>query len=240
MVWQKYLGLSRDRLSILEQASLKLLDNTLTDQQRQQAQQAAHKLAGALGVFGMIQASQMAREIELIFQQKTCDRTQAADVIGWIAALSQELNRSEKDKSTQSYHPLLLVTDDNEFIQQILSLAKYRGMGVALASNLVTVQKIISVEQDLVLLRFSLNSATEDDLAFLAELTCQVPPIPILFLTDESKAVHRLQAARLATSTFLSPSVPPEQVLAIVQLSRAIAGGEKHSTDSASEPKIMN
>jgi DNA-binding response OmpR family regulator len=228
VVWQKYLGLSRDRLAILEQASLKLLDNTLADQQRQQAQQAAHKLAGALGVFGMIQASHLAREIELIFQQENCDRTQAADVIGWIAALSQELNRSEKDKPPQPYRPLLLVTDDGEFIQQILSLAKHRGMGVALASNLAIAQKIISAGQDLVLLRFSLRGASEDDLAFLVKLTDQIPPIPILFLTDEDKAVHRLQAARLATSTFLSPSVSPEQVLAIVQLSRAIAGGAKH------------
>jgi HPt (histidine-containing phosphotransfer) domain-containing protein len=226
---------SRDRLAILEQASLKLLDNTLMDQQRQQAQQAAHKLAGALGVFGMIRASHLAREIELIFQQETCDRTQAADVIGWIAALSQELNHSEKDKPTQLDRPLLLVADDSEFIQQILSLARHQGMGVALASNLASAQKIISVRQDLVLLRFSLRGASEDDLAFLVELTHQIPPIPILFLTDEDKAVHRLQAARLATSTFLSPAVSPEQVLAIVQLSRAIAEGTKHSVDSISK-----
>jgi DNA-binding winged helix-turn-helix (wHTH) protein/HPt (histidine-containing phosphotransfer) domain-containing protein len=90
IVWQKYLGLSRDRLAILEQASLNLLDNALTEQQRQQAQQAAHKLAGALGVFGMNQASQIAREVELIFQQD-CDRTHAAEAIGWIVALEQEL-----------------------------------------------------------------------------------------------------------------------------------------------------
>jgi DNA-binding response OmpR family regulator len=235
VVWQKYLGLSRDRLSILEQASLKLLDNTLMDQQRQQAQQAAHKLAGALGVFGMIRASHLAREIELIFQQETCDRTQAADVIGWIAALSYELNRSEKDKPIPPDRPLLLVADDDKFIQKVLSLAKHRGMGVALASSLAIAQNIISVGQGLVLLRFSLRSATEDDLVSLVELTHQIPPIPILFLTDEDRAVHRLQAARLATSTFLSPAVSPEQVLAIVQLSRAIAEGTKHSVDSISK-----
>jgi DNA-binding response OmpR family regulator/HPt (histidine-containing phosphotransfer) domain-containing protein len=90
IVWQKYLGLSRDRLAILEQASLNLLDNALTEQQRQQAQQAAHKLAGALGVFGMNQASQIAKEVELIFQQD-CDRTHASEAIGWIVALEQEL-----------------------------------------------------------------------------------------------------------------------------------------------------
>jgi DNA-binding response OmpR family regulator/HPt (histidine-containing phosphotransfer) domain-containing protein len=90
IVWQKYMGLSRDRLAILEQASLNLLDNALTEQQRQQAQQAAHKLAGALGVFGMTQASQIAKEVELIFQQD-CDRTHAAEAIGWIVALEQEL-----------------------------------------------------------------------------------------------------------------------------------------------------
>jgi hypothetical protein len=36
-----------------------------------------------------------------------------------------------------------------------------------------------------------------------------------------------LQSAHLKTSTFLSSMISPEQVLAIVQLSRAIAGEAK-------------
>jgi DNA-binding NarL/FixJ family response regulator len=127
--------------------------------------------------------------------------------------------------TAQIYRPLLLVTEAREFIQRLARLAQSRGIRVGVANRLAIAQNLIAMGKELVLLEFVLADATEQDLTCLAEFTHQAIPVPILFLTDDGKMMPRLQAAQLSTPTVLSSSISPEQVLAIVQLSRAI--GEK-------------
>jgi DNA-binding response OmpR family regulator len=223
LVWQKYRGLSCDRLTVLERASLRLLDNAFSDQHQEQALQAAHKLAGALGVFGFAEGSRLAREIEAIFQQ-TCHRSQAPHAMSLIVALRRELNCPEIETiAPGGTRPLLLVATDGMFVKNIVRLAEEHGMAIALAKDITAAQKLIETSQNVILLQFSLRNATEADLNALAELTNQTPPIPILFLTNEDHLVNRIKAAQLATPFFLRQSFLPEQVLTIVQLSKAIA-----------------
>ncbi|NJP09457.1 MAG: response regulator [Leptolyngbyaceae cyanobacterium RU_5_1] len=68
IVWKKYQGLSRDRLSVLEQATTEWLEKRLEEEQRQRAQQAAHKLAGSLGIFGFTDGSNLAKRVEKMLQ----------------------------------------------------------------------------------------------------------------------------------------------------------------------------
>ncbi|MEO0834524.1 MAG: response regulator [Cyanobacteria bacterium J06642_3] len=63
-VWHRYQHTHQERLAILEKADLAWQSGTLQGQLLQQAQWAAHKLAGALGVFGCSQGSYLAQEME--------------------------------------------------------------------------------------------------------------------------------------------------------------------------------
>lgn len=58
-----------DRLAVLNQAVKALSQGTLGDELQQQALGEAHKLAGSLGSFGFIQASQLAQEIESLLNK---------------------------------------------------------------------------------------------------------------------------------------------------------------------------
>jgi DNA-binding response OmpR family regulator len=74
-VWQKFRGQHYDRLLALKQTSAQFLNNTLTDEQQQIARIEAHKLAGALGIFGLTEGSHLAKEIEQMLGAELPDAT---------------------------------------------------------------------------------------------------------------------------------------------------------------------
>ena len=66
-LWRKHRSASLARLEVVERAVKAVNQGVLTDQLRNQAVHEAHKLAGALGTFGMRAGSAAALEIESFF-----------------------------------------------------------------------------------------------------------------------------------------------------------------------------
>jgi DNA-binding response OmpR family regulator len=162
IVWQKYKGLSYSRLAILQKASTSLLAKHLTDEERHNAQRAAHKLAGALGIFGFAQASGLAREIEEMFAApEPLGQQQVSHLSELLVALTKILvqpapnasvtNGNHTPSSTLTVEqgrnsdtgksgrgdtrPLLLVLDkEDEFAEHLLKLAE--GWGISMKGML--------------------------------------------------------------------------------------------------------
>jgi HPt (histidine-containing phosphotransfer) domain-containing protein len=63
-MWVKFVPDLLDRVGVLEAAARVLATGELTDELRQQAQAAAHKLAGSLGTFGLGRGTELARMLE--------------------------------------------------------------------------------------------------------------------------------------------------------------------------------
>lgn len=140
--------------------------------------------------------------------------------------------------------PLLLMVDgDAELAERIVSLAGAWGVSMELAPNLLAARDAIGTDPhtkatirsksfqdrqagvrqnpqefapDVVLLNFSLASATEYSLTLIAEFANQVPPIPVIFLTAQDNLVNRVKVSRLNTHAFLQKPLLPEQVLKAV------------------------
>jgi HPt (histidine-containing phosphotransfer) domain-containing protein len=70
-LWAKFLPEIRERVAVLERAAAGFAANTLTDAQREEANSAAHKLAGTLGTFGLTRGTVLARELELMYTEDT-------------------------------------------------------------------------------------------------------------------------------------------------------------------------
>ncbi|MGB7087347.1 MAG: response regulator [Phormidesmis sp.] len=68
-LWQQHYTTMRDRLTCLQTAERALQQGSLPDDLRQSASQAAHKLAGVLGMFGKDEGTQVARELESLLSQ---------------------------------------------------------------------------------------------------------------------------------------------------------------------------
>lgn len=66
-LWKQFLPQIEERVAVLEAASQSLSSDRLTNDQRDGAQAAAHKLAGVLGTFGLTKGTILAREAEMLY-----------------------------------------------------------------------------------------------------------------------------------------------------------------------------
>jgi len=263
IVWEKYRGLSCDRLKALENATSAWLAGNLKDEQRCKAQQAAHKLAGALGIFGFAKGSQYAREIEEIYASSgMLDQTRSQCLTNLLSTLRELLEKSAvgnqpvsdlsvasdnilqaQPQSKQSWtdlgtnnrqltikqfvpiskSPLILVVDDDaELAEEVFQLVTSSALIAQLSSNLPSLKQIIAAQDlDVVLLNMVLSQTTESDLQALLDAANQMPPLPVLFLTDPSNLLNRVKVARLATHTFLQRNLCPKEILAAVMRVRS-------------------
>jgi CheY-like chemotaxis protein/HPt (histidine-containing phosphotransfer) domain-containing protein len=66
-VWAEYRNVILERMSAIDTAVTALRRAKLTDEVRQKAVLEAHRLAGSLGMFGLMEGTRLAREIEHLF-----------------------------------------------------------------------------------------------------------------------------------------------------------------------------
>jgi HPt (histidine-containing phosphotransfer) domain-containing protein len=63
-LWERFKEATFTRIGVLEQAIRALLEGTLSEELRRQAECDAHKLTGSVGMFGFAEGSRLARTIE--------------------------------------------------------------------------------------------------------------------------------------------------------------------------------
>lgn len=99
-LWQQYYGLMAERITTLTAAATALEQNTLSDQVQQAAQQAAHKLAGVLGMFDLPTGTQIARQLEELLLKQPLRSSQ----VDRLRSLVTELSRLLKAKTLTLNH----------------------------------------------------------------------------------------------------------------------------------------
>src|SRR5262245_40499077 len=67
-IWERFKDVAVNRVVVLEQAVMALLEGTLSNELRRHAEREAHKLAGSVGMFGFAEGSRLARALEQILQ----------------------------------------------------------------------------------------------------------------------------------------------------------------------------
>src|SRR5271170_2191264 len=90
-LWTKFLPEIEQRLAVLEAAAQTLATGSLTQQQREAAHAAAHKLAGSLGTFGLHRGTEIARQTEHLLADE--NSASAANLSSWIAELRMLIDR---------------------------------------------------------------------------------------------------------------------------------------------------
>jgi HPt (histidine-containing phosphotransfer) domain-containing protein len=63
-LWKKFLPDIEARVTVLEATAHAIASGTLSDEEREEAHAAAHKLSGTLGTFGLHRGTKLARECE--------------------------------------------------------------------------------------------------------------------------------------------------------------------------------
>ena len=94
-IWEQFKGAFLERLGEIETAIAALYTKTLDEPLRERAEQQAHKLIGSLGMYGLAQGSDWARELELAFIEigKSQQRTVSKVKVQQLQALAHQLRR---------------------------------------------------------------------------------------------------------------------------------------------------
>jgi HPt (histidine-containing phosphotransfer) domain-containing protein len=69
-LWAKFLPQLQERVAVLEASAAAFSANHLSLSGQQEANAAAHKLAGVLGVFGLARGTALARELEIMYSRE--------------------------------------------------------------------------------------------------------------------------------------------------------------------------
>ena len=90
-LWTKFLPEIENRMAILESAVHALGSESLSADEREAAHQAAHKLAGVLGTFGLHRGTELARHAEVGFSNEK--PASASELSSWVGELRLLVDR---------------------------------------------------------------------------------------------------------------------------------------------------
>jgi diguanylate cyclase (GGDEF)-like protein len=233
-IWNQVREAIGRRIAVVEQAATLLLQNKLSEELRQHAEQEIHKLAGSLGMFGSYEGSRLAQEIEPLFQKgRSLSRSQLQRLSKLVTALRQELQHLDNEHLNEEHlnnghaialvdepideRPWLLVVSSNPTLtEQLQSASSNWGMRVQLTSNPVTArEQVTEAHPDIVLLDFANAADTENNLMLLSELSACTPPVPALVLTEQDRLIDRVKITRLGGRRLQQP-VTATQILETV------------------------
>ena len=95
-LWERYLPEIQDRLAVIDSAAAATAAGALTPEQQHAAHSAAHKLAGALGMFGLYEATDPARETELLYAANIPPARDSAPRLAELAASLRAMVENHK------------------------------------------------------------------------------------------------------------------------------------------------
>lgn len=196
-VWQKFEGMHLERMAILEQANHAWQKHALSGELLQQAQQAAHKLAGSLGIFGFPEGSRLAFEIEELLKIPS-EKNRAQQSSELLAALKNSFkanrrfpsgNAPQLQQTTTNHHrPVILAVDNQpELVQQIMTQMAAVGMIFEVVTDPGAIQQAIAQnELSAVIWTFSLADCTTKTIHDFAQIVHDKSPLPVILFTNHS------------------------------------------------------
>jgi HPt (histidine-containing phosphotransfer) domain-containing protein len=98
-LWGQFLPKMRERVEVLEHAAQAVATGNLSADEQCAAAGAAHKLAGALGSFGLACGTELARELELMFSREDGPEPTAGPRLASLTAELRELIENRKQES---------------------------------------------------------------------------------------------------------------------------------------------
>ena len=218
-VWEQGKERIVARVDVLDEAIIALLDGSLDQDLRREAEREAHKLAGSLTTFGFPEGSRLARGLEQTFQgDSSLESAEALHLSEAVLALRAELERPiapDSSQITTSEQSLLLVIENDwELTDRLSADSPAKGIRAEVATTLPEARQAISRQcPDVVLLNLSISQDIEDSLVLMDELAERTPPVPVLVRSISDGFIDRVEVARSGGRGFLPRSLPPAQLL---------------------------
>ena len=207
-VWQKFEGMHNERIAILEQANQVWQTHALSGQLLKQAQRAAHKLAGSLGLFGFPEGSRLALKMEELLEIQS-EKDLASQFSQLLTALKESLqtDRRSQETTAKQHRPVILAVDNqSELAQQIMAQMAAVGIKFKLVSDPLSIDLAIAqTEFSAIIWTFSLADCTTKTFRDFAEIVNDKLALPVILFTDNSDSEQSakncsFRSSRIATA----------------------------------------
>lgn len=226
-VWHQFKTQYLEQVQTLE-TLIHTLEPGLTSEQQEKCQQLAHKLVGSMGMFGLLEASRHARELEQLMKASALELTQIAAAIEWVESLRQAIVQAQvtpppKLQPLPAQSTLLtpsaqiLIVDDDLLLAERLRIEAIAwNLQVEIATDLTVARQMIAQKPPSIILLDLTFPGEENGLTLMQELSQRSPHIPVVIFTAKEDLRDRVAAAQLGVSAFLQKPLPAYEILKTV------------------------
>jgi DNA-binding response OmpR family regulator/HPt (histidine-containing phosphotransfer) domain-containing protein len=217
-IWETSKVQFLEQLRIIETISQELAQGQMTADRQAMAEREAHKLAGTLGMFGLMEGSVVARKLEHLWQLLPPEPLEIANLVQQLGfAMQMEPSMVTPNSPSISQPRLAIIDDDRVLAGRLRIEALAWGFQVEIATDLMTARHVIVTYRPEVIL-LDLNFPGPDDgISLLTEVMDLQPPIPVLAFTGRGNMADRLQVAKLGGCVFLHKPLPTHAILQAVK-----------------------
>ncbi|MCP6759846.1 MAG: response regulator [Fischerella sp. CENA71] len=205
-----------ERIKILETVARSLQVNDFDSVQTERAKEEAHKLAGALGTFGYVKGSELARAIEHLFSnQSELGEQHFTQFLQLLAQLQQEIFALPNTPPTPK---VMIVDDDPVQLKTLALLLQPWGLEVTCVSNPEQFWQVLtSTEPDLLLLDLEMPTFNGIELCRVVRQDLKYADLPIIVVTAHTGIDSIQQVFAAGADEFISkPIVDPELVTRVL------------------------
>ena len=224
-MWLQYQDKMTERMKVLQTAVTTLQNQELSPDLHYEAERAAHKLAGVLGMFSRETGTEIAREIEMLLENNpVLDSLQQEKLISLVTDLDSllALDTTLTTDSTTETLKLLLISKDTQLGQELPNLGKSQELGWHQIDNINKARTWLQTNSPyLVAIDTEITIQQQEYLSLIAELTSRTPAIPTLVLsaTDSFSDLatgealrERVTVARAGAKGFLVKPITPAMI----------------------------
>jgi DNA-binding response OmpR family regulator len=187
--WEKFKGQVYEQVAVLEQLAMRFLSRDLQSDWQAIGQNIAHSLAGSLGTFGFSLSSELARQIEkLLSGNQDLTAEQGQWLFSLVTALREELDQPMAISDLHSFEPdnaidILLISANPDLNLAIQSMTSEREWSVQIVPTVAMARSQLQ-NNSIRSILLAAVAETEDVFRLLVEVNKQVPPIPVVALTE--------------------------------------------------------
>lgn len=214
-MWLKHQPRMSERMTVLRDALFQVKQANLTAELQHNAERAAHKLAGVLGMFSRDTGTDIAREIETLLQENlVLNPEQQEQFISLVKDLDSLLALNDNSHSqNNSNAKLLLLTHDLQLAQELQQLGRTQELGWHQVTDIVQAEAWL-VDNSCYVAVIDTEKITnhQEYLLLISSLSSRTPTIPTIILSDTDNLNNRLSAIRAGANSFLVKPITPGKI----------------------------
>ncbi|MEL7351681.1 MAG: response regulator [Cyanobacteria bacterium J06560_5] len=225
-LWNSVKFRQTERINLLKNIFQHSQTGPIPDGRRQAAYQAAHSLTGVLGIFGLITASDLAREIQELLKGKAPIKPSEFHQLQTLIAsleesLEQAIQTSDPLPETPHIPPVVLMDPRLALTSALVNMLWEKGITVKISPHFKALKKMLTILEgnkqenpspskavtgaypEVVLFEFSLEEASPAQLEQLSTLAHQIPSLIFLVCSADGTLTSRIKGAQLGNYPFL-------------------------------------